>query len=282
MDEDKQQVLNLQKSSTRRYSSAIDRVVEDLTRLETPSPKLLTKKMTSNLRRIETISENIQKTDLNPFAFEANQEYKMTKDKIEAYINQTYNKSALKDDNRLTEILQNRPLTSYYKPSMKLLFNSVNETQIHELISINKRKFGEFWNITPKSNKNYFMELSQIEKRKSQSMSPKRSHLSSLITKLMVKNLGIKSFKKKENQIELHKNTFHNFSKFQKNIKNNKKHTEEKFDEIIIKDEKEYLWPEYAEYIKDVSNKIKIEKYIGKNSGKKRKMIQLSVKLSKL
>ena len=279
MDEIVQKDFINRRSSIKRYTNAIDRVVEDLITLESPSPKAVTREMTSTLKRIGTISENIKRNDLNPYAFQANHEYKMTKDKIKAYVDQKYNRIAIKDENRLTEILQNRPLTTFYKPSTKLLFDSVNQSQIYEIISVNKRKFGEFWNLTPKSNKKHFLELSPIEKRANQSKSPKRNHLSNLINKLLVKNLGIRSVEINEQSKERYKSTFYNTIK----PSINKRRT---FigdpEEIIIRDEEDYLGPEYAEYISDVSNKLKIEKYIGRNSGKKRRLNYLNARLSKL
>ena len=78
---------NFRRSSIKMLTESIDRVVEDLNMLESPSPREFHKEMTITWKRIGTISENIQRNDLNPHAFQANREYKMSKDKIiSAYI----------------------------------------------------------------------------------------------------------------------------------------------------------------------------------------------------
>lgn len=264
------------RASIRKLTNSIDRVVEELTDLENPSPREVNREMTVNFRKIGTISEKIKRNDLNPSAFHANRAYKMSKNTIKAYIEQTYNKADLKDDNRVTEILQNRPLTSFYQPSTKLLFNSLEQDQIQEIFTQNKRKFGEFWNITPKTTRiKQLPELSPIITTKKSQNSP-RNHLSVLIKDLFVKKLGIKTIEKKEKISEKYKSNF-----FNKNSTGNQKISfTEVPEEIEIRDEKDYLGPEYANYIADVPNKLKIERYIGINSGRQRKMNKQLARLS--
>ena len=272
--------VNFKRSSIKKLTESIDKVVEGLSVLESPSKREVHKEMTITWKKIGTISENIQRNDLNPNAFQANRAYKMSKDKIKAYIDQTYRRSDIKDDNRLTEILQNRPLTTFFQHSTKLLFNSLDEAQIHDIIASNKRKFGECWNMTPKTNrKDMHIELSPITRTKKSEYSPRNKQLSVLIKDLLVKKLGIKTVQKNENTKERFASSYYSH---RKNNNTKVKSLTENIEEIVIPDEKDYLGPEYAKYISDVPNQIKIQKYIGINSGKQRRMNKQLARLSRL
>ena len=261
----------------KRLTTVIDRVVEDLNCLEVNSPKSVTKEMTTTFRKIGSITEEIKKKDLDPNTFHANRAYRMTKDKINAYINGKYKNQPLKDSKRMLEILQNRPLTTFYKPE-KLLFESFNESQIHEVLSNNKRKFGEFWNMNPKTNEpNRVLELPPIEKIPKASKESRNAQLSSLIKKLMEKNLGMKIFEnRKDHKKEIIRTSF--------DRKKKPVHTKENTnndEEIVLLDEKDYLAPEYEAYISNFSNRLLIDKYISKNNERRRRVTRQLAKLSK-
>lgn len=263
--------LTGKKSSRLRLTHALDKVVEDLSFLESFSPKNVSKDMTKTFKKIDILTEKLRKNDLNPHAFHANQAYQNTKKKINAYIDNKYNKINLKDNNRIVELLQGRPLTRFYNPSAKLLFDSINQRQIQDLMTNNKRKFGEFWNMTPKASAtNRHIELSPLINIPHESKSPRNPELTSFINKLLVKNLGIKQSDKPELFKEKFKSKL-----FQTERKDNRRKSlndNELQDEIVILNEEDYLGPEYTSYICDIGNKLRIEKYIGKNSVRKKKM----------
>lgn len=267
--------VEFRRSSFKRLTLAIDRVVEDLETLESPSPKVMNKQMTQTFRQIGTMTEKIKKLDLNPNNFNANRHYQKTKNKINSYIESKYSQVPIKDSKRIVEILQNRPLTTFYKPSQKLLFDSLE--QVEEVIKNNKRKFGEAWEITPKLSLSAKLpEISTKSTRKAPEASPRSTKLSKLITKLMVKNLGIKY--KEEPEIKEQKTRYDDAkNKMNNAIKNFGSHSDE-----IVFDDEDYLGPEYIKYISDVDNSLKIQKYIGQNSGKRRKANQQFAKVSRL
>lgn len=270
------------RSSRLRLSYALDHIVEDLNNLESLSPKDVTKDMTNTFKKLGILTERLKKNDLNPHAFIANQAYQSTKAKISAYIDYKYNKVALKDNNRVLEILQGRPLTRFYNPSAKLLFESVNDHKMHELMSNNKRKFGEFWNMTPKAKIiKKLSEISPASNSKHSSKSQRNPELTSLIQKLLVKNLGIKQVEKPELFKEKFKSRLFRAEKSRNNRRRSLNDVEVQ-DEIVILNEEDYLGPEYTSYICDIGNKLRIEKYIGKNSGKRRRMNKQRSRLGKL
>jgi hypothetical protein len=231
--------------------------------------------MTQTFRQLGTLTEKIKKQDLNSVNFQAHHNYQMSKDKIKTYIDTKYSKGPVKDTKRMVEILQNRPLTTFYKPSQKLLFDSIG--QVEDVIKNNKRKFGEAWEITPKLSLSMKLpELSSGFTKKVQEKSPRNVRLSKLITKLMVKNLGIKY--KEEHEVKEKKKKYAEVRNKMNNALNTFQSTKE---EVFFNDE-DYFAPEYIKYIGDVDNSLKIQRYIGQNSGKKRKVNQQFAKLSRL
>ena len=267
--------VGFRRSSFKRLTLLIDRVFEDLETLESPSPKVMNKQMTQTFRQIGTMTEKLKKLDLNSNNFHANRHYQKTKNKINSYIESKYSQVPIKDSKRMVEILQNRPLTTFYKPSQKLLFNSLE--QVGEVIKNNKRKFGEAWEVTPKLSLSAKLpEISTKTTRNLQEASPRSTKLSKLIKKLMVKNLGIKY--KEEPEIKEHKTRYDDAKNKMNSAINN---FVSNSDEIVF-DDASYLGPEYIKYISDVDNSLKIQKYIGQNSGKRRKANQQFAKVSRL
>lgn len=265
---------------TRRLTESMDKVVEGLDALESPSPKEVNRKMTLSWNEIGTISERIKRNDLNPTAFQANRAYRMSKNIINTYIEQTYKTSDLKDDNRVTEILQNKPLTSHFQPSTKLLFNSLEETKIQEILTCNKRKFGEFWNMTPKPIRaKPNVVLSPIKKINKLQTPPKIHRLSVLINNLFEKKLGIVTNQKNIGRQVRYKRSNDHYKKNHHFFHNSLTEGDE---EIVIPDEKDYLGPEYAKDILNLSNQLRVQKYISKNSEKLRKTNKQLSKLSRL
>lgn len=267
---------NFRRNSRKRLTFAIDKVMEGIEILESPSPKEVNRQMTLTFREIGTMRDKIKKQDLNPENFHANYKYQMVKDKIKSYIDEKYNDTSLKDNKRIVEILQNRPLTTFFNPSQKLLFDSAG--QVKDVLKNNKRKFGEFWEMTPKLSASVKLpEISRISQKKKTPSSPRAANLSKLITKLMVKNLGIRQ-KDKKDEHSPKKELNLNYTQIRTQMSNalNTFHTNP--DEIIISDE-DYFTPEYNKYLADVDNSIKVQKYIGQNTGKRRK---ISLQLSKI
>ena len=267
--------LVFKRNSRKRLTSGIEKVMEGLVDLESPSPREVNKEMTQTFRELGSMRDRIRKLDLNPENFKANHKYQMSKDKIRTYVDVKYNDRSLKDNKRIVEILQNRPLTTFYNPSQKLFFDL--DGPVKDIVRYNKRKFGEFWEMTPKlSLSTRLPDLSPIiKKTKQENPPPRAARLSKLITKLMVKNLGIRS-KDKPNSISPKTEHKLNFACIKTKMTNAINTFQSSSDEIVFNQE-DYFAPDYINYISDVDNSLKVQKYIVQNSCKRRKInLQLS------
>ena len=110
-----------------------------------------------------------------------------------------------------------------------------------------------------------------IEKIPKASKESRNAQLSSLIKKLMEKNLGLKIFEnRKDHKKEIIRTSF--------DRKKKPVHTKENTnndEEIVLLDEKDYLAPEYEAYISNFSNRLLIEKYISKNNERRSECLYL-------
>lgn len=265
--------MEYKRNSRKRLTLGIERVMEGLEVLESPSPREVNRQMIQTFRELGTMREKIKKQDLNPENFKANHKYQMSKDKIKTYVDLKYNDNSLKDNKRIVEILQNRPLTTFYNPSQKLLFDLTG--QVKDIIKNNKRKFGEVWEITPRQCSSTKLPVISPLSKKKQQNSPRAARLSKLITKLMVKNLGIR-LKDKPNSVSPKTELKLNCVQVKTKMSNAINTFQSSSDEIIFKEE-DYFSPEYIKYFSDIDNSLKVQKYIGQNSGKRRKInLQLS------
>jgi hypothetical protein len=100
-----------------------------------------------------------------------------------------------------------------------------------------------------------------------------------MIKKLLVKNLGIKQSEKPEIGKEKFKSRLFGAER-NKHKRRRSLNDKEVQDEIIILNEEDYLGPQYADYICDIGTKLRIEKYIGKNSGRARRINKQSARVS--